>query len=60
MGSDDEGTKPLKVLMAKEIEGRAMSVSVAREKNPRADNKDGKNKFIHKRACCRLFIFQFL
>ena len=39
MGSEEEGSKAMKALNNKEIEGRAMSVSVAREKNPRADNK---------------------
>lgn len=39
MGSDDEGNKAIKGLNGKELEGRAMSVSIAREKNPRADNK---------------------
>jgi RNA recognition motif-containing protein len=39
MGSDDEGKEAIKGLNGKEIEGRAMSVSVAREKAPRADNK---------------------
>jgi RNA recognition motif-containing protein len=39
MGSDDEAKEAIKGLNGKEIEGRAMSVSVAREKAPRADNK---------------------
>ena len=39
MGSDEEGNKAIKGLNGKELEGRAMSVSIAREKNPRADNK---------------------
>lgn len=39
MASDDEGKEAIKGLNGKEIEGRAMSVSVAREKAPRADNK---------------------
>ena len=39
MGSDDEAKEAIKGLNGKEVEGRAMSVSVAREKAPRADNK---------------------
>lgn len=39
MGSDDEAKEAIKGLNGKEIEGRSMSVSVAREKAPRADNK---------------------
>jgi RNA recognition motif-containing protein len=39
MGSDAEAKEAIKGLNNKEIEGRAMSVSVAREKSPRADNK---------------------
>jgi len=39
MGSDDEANKAMKSLNNKEIEGRAMSVTVAREKAPRSDNK---------------------
>lgn len=39
MGSDDEAKEAIKGLNGKEIEGRAMSVSVAREKAPRTDNK---------------------
>jgi RNA recognition motif-containing protein len=39
MGSDSEAQEAIKGLNNKEIEGRAMSVSVAREKAPRADNK---------------------
>ena len=39
MGSDEEAKEAIKGLNGKEIEGRAMSVSVAREKAPRADNK---------------------
>ncbi|MEO7923770.1 MAG: RNA-binding protein [Chitinophagaceae bacterium] len=39
MGSDDESNTAIKGLHNKEIEGRAMSVTVAREKAPRADNK---------------------
>lgn len=39
MGSDEEANKAMKALNNKEIEGRAMSVTVAREKAPRSDNK---------------------
>ncbi|MBK5270378.1 MAG: RNA-binding protein [Bacteroidia bacterium] len=39
MDSDDEAKEAIKGLNNKEIEGRAMSVSVAREKAPRSDNK---------------------
>jgi RNA recognition motif-containing protein len=39
MGSEAEAKEAIKGLNNKEIEGRAMSVSVAREKSPRADNK---------------------
>lgn len=39
MGSDDEANAAMKALNNKDIEGRAMSVTVAREKAPRADNK---------------------
>lgn len=39
MASGSEATEAIKSLNGKEIEGRAMSVSVAREKSPRADNK---------------------
>lgn len=39
MGSDDDGHKAIKGLNGKEVEGRSMSVSIAKEKNPRADNK---------------------
>jgi RNA recognition motif-containing protein len=39
MGSDDEAKEAIKGLNSKEIEGRAMSVSVAKEKSARADNK---------------------
>lgn len=39
MGSDAEAKEAIKGLNNKEVEGRAMSVSVAREKSPRADNK---------------------
>jgi RNA recognition motif-containing protein len=39
MGSDAEGNEAIKGLTNKEIEGRAMSVSIAREKAPRTENK---------------------
>ncbi len=39
MDSDDEAKEAMKGLNNKEIEGRALSVSVAREKAPRTDNK---------------------
>jgi RNA recognition motif-containing protein len=39
MGSDDESNNAIKALNSKEVEGRAMSVTVAREKEKRADNK---------------------
>ena len=39
MGSDEEAKEAIKGLNNKEVEGRAMSVSVAKEKAPRADNK---------------------
>ena len=39
MSSDEEAKEAIKGLNNKEIEGRAMSVSVAREKSPRTDNK---------------------
>jgi RNA recognition motif-containing protein len=39
MGSDAEAKEAIKNLNNKEVEGRAMSVSVAREKAPRSDNK---------------------
>lgn len=39
MDSDTEANAAIKGLDNKEIEGRAMSVSVAREKTPRSDNK---------------------
>ena len=38
MGTDDEGKEAIKGLNGKEIEGRSLSVSVAKEK-PKADNK---------------------
>ncbi len=39
MDSDTEANAAIKGLDNKEVEGRAMSVSVAREKTPRSDNK---------------------
>ncbi len=39
MSSDEEGKKAIAGLNSKEIEGRAMSVSVAKDKPTRADNK---------------------
>ena len=39
MDSNDEAQAAIKGLNNKEIEGRAMSVSVAREKTTRSDNK---------------------
>jgi len=39
MGSDDEGNSAIKGLNNTEVEGRAMSVTIAREKAPRSDNK---------------------
>jgi RNA recognition motif-containing protein len=39
MPSDEESNKAIAGLNNKEIEGRAMSVSVAKEKPKRADNK---------------------
>lgn len=39
MKSDDEANKAMKGLNNTEVEGRAMSVSVAREKTSRPDNK---------------------
>ena len=39
MGSDDEAKEAIKGLNGKDIEGRAMSVSVAKEKAARSDNK---------------------
>jgi RNA-binding proteins (RRM domain) len=39
MGSEEEASKAMKALNNKELEGRAMSVTVAREKAPRSDNK---------------------
>lgn len=39
MGSDTDASNAMKGLNNTEIEGRAMSVTVAREKSPRSDNK---------------------
>lgn len=39
MGSDDESNAAIKGLNNKDVEGRAMSVTVAREKTTRSDNK---------------------
>jgi len=39
MDSDAEAKEAIKGLNNKELEGRAMSVSVAREKSPRPSNK---------------------
>ncbi len=39
MASDDEAKEAVKNLNNKEIEGRAMSVSVAKEKSTKSDNK---------------------
>ena len=39
MESTKEGNEAMKNLNQKEIEGRAMSVSIAKEKAPRSDNK---------------------
>lgn len=39
MSSDDEGQAAMKALNNKEIEGRAMSVTVAREKTTRPDKR---------------------
>lgn len=39
MASDDEAKEAIKGLNNKEVEGRAMSVSVAKEKPTRTDNK---------------------
>jgi RNA recognition motif-containing protein len=39
MGSDAEAKEAIKNLNNKEVEGRAMAVSVAREKTTRSDNK---------------------
>ena len=39
MGSDEEAKEAVKGLNNKEVEGRSMAVSVAKEKSNRADNK---------------------
>ncbi len=39
MGADEEANSAMKDLNNKDIEGRAMSVTVAREKAPRSENK---------------------
>ena len=39
MGSDEEANKAMKGLNNQEIEGRAMSVTIARDKPARADNR---------------------
>lgn len=39
MASSDEANQAMVKLNGKEIEGRSISVSVAREKGPRPDNK---------------------
>ncbi len=39
MGSEEEGNAAMKSLHNKEIEGRALSVTIAREKTPRSENK---------------------
>ena len=39
MSSDSQANDAIKELNNKEIQGRAMGVSVAREKAPRSDNK---------------------
>lgn len=39
MGSSDEANAAMKALNGKDIDGRALSVTVAREKAPRSDNK---------------------
>ncbi len=39
MSSDTHANSAIKALDNKEVDGRAMSVSVAREKSPRPDNK---------------------
>jgi RNA recognition motif-containing protein len=39
MGSEEEGNVAMKSLHNKEIEGRALSVTIAREKAPRSENK---------------------
>jgi len=39
MGADEEANAAIKALNNKDMEGRAMSVSIARDKAPRSDNK---------------------
>ncbi|HQV60184.1 MAG: RNA-binding protein [Chitinophagaceae bacterium] len=39
MGSDEEANQAIKGLNGKDIDGRSMSVSVAKEKPARSDNK---------------------
>jgi len=39
MGSDEEANKAMKGLNNQQVEGRAMAVSVARDKPARTDNK---------------------
>ena len=39
MGADADANAAMKALNGKDIDGRAMSVTVAREKAPRSDNK---------------------
>lgn len=39
MGSDTEANQAMSKLNGKEMEGRAISVTIAREKEKRADNK---------------------
>ncbi len=39
MGSDAEANEAMKSLHGKEIEGRAISVTIAKEKTARTDNK---------------------
>lgn len=39
MGVDEEANAAIKALHNKDVEGRALSVTIAREKAPRSDNK---------------------
>jgi cold-inducible RNA-binding protein len=39
MGAADEANAAMKALNGKDVDGRALSVTVAREKAPRSDNK---------------------
>jgi len=39
MGADEEANAAIKALNNKDMEGRALSVSIARDKAPRSDNK---------------------